>query len=115
VTDLRQALRNDPRFDAAAHDLYHLTERRRTVRLEEFWAGIYLDLLDQFQDEYLNIMGPRLAWHNQALDNLNQLEHPSTPKIVNTNPLSHRGESFKEVQGSRVPKSQRKDPFEDGT
>jgi hypothetical protein len=74
MRDLRQTLRNDPRFNDSAHDF---TGRRRGEYLEEFWTGIYHGPLNQGHDEYLNMMGQRLAWYGQALDNLNQLEPPA--------------------------------------
>jgi hypothetical protein len=61
------------------------------------------------------MMGQRLAWYLQALDNLALLEYPPIPKIIDTNPPSCLGESLEEVQRSWTPKSQRKAQFQAGT
>jgi hypothetical protein len=81
VGDLRRALRNDRGFHDAAHDLHHRTGRRREERLDELRSGICGEPLEQFQDEHLNMMGQRLAWYVQALDDLNQLEHPQLREL----------------------------------
>jgi hypothetical protein len=79
-----QELRQDVR-DLADNDLPHLTPRRRNEYLEELWSGIHQDPRNQFQHEYMNMMRQRVGSHLTVFDNLNQLEHPAIPRIINTN------------------------------
>jgi hypothetical protein len=59
-----------------------LANPSRRASREEFWTGIYRD---PFEDEYLNMIGQRLAWYIHALNNLDTLDHPQSRR-----PSSHR-------------------------
>jgi hypothetical protein len=89
-----------------------LTGRRRKECLEVSWNGIYQDPLNEFQDEYLNMMGQRLSWHLQALDSVSQLEHPPMKRITNTEQPSYRVESLEEISQSWA--FANKDAFQEG-
>jgi hypothetical protein len=98
VPDLRRAMRPG---------------RRRWEYLDQFWREICQDPVRPLQEAHLYLRGQRLAWSLQAFDNLNQLEHLSMGKLIDTNRPLGRGDSVEEVAKSWI--FTRKTPFQEGT